>query len=220
MSIRAIIFDLDGTLLDTLEDIANSMNQALNKLGFPSHLTRSYKTLVGNGVSELARQALPNGTSQEVIDECLLLMRNFYQDQYNQHTQPYPGIVELLQKLKRLGPKLAVLSNKPHEFTEKIVNEYFPPETFEKIWGAKKGIPHKPHPASALALMAELKVEPHETMLVGDSAVDVQTAINAGITPIAVLWGFRSLDELKRAGAQLIVNCPIELFSLIQNLER
>lgn len=217
MKYKAIIFDLDGTLLDTLEDLANSMNQVLKSQGLPIHETEKYKQFVGSGMYNLALRALPlDKRDESFIKHCQNLMQEEYKKRWADTTKPYEGIPELLDRLTTLGCKKAVLSNKPHEFTQLIVKKLLERWSFDAVFGERPGIPRKPNPAGALEIAKLLDIPPKEFIYMGDSGIDMNTAKSAGMYAVGVLWGFRDAAELMENGADLIIKTPIELFSVIE----
>ncbi len=215
MQYKAVIFDLDGTLLNTLDDIADSMNFALSSKSLPVHDTDKYKYFVGNGVAELARRAVPSDVSPELTGEVL----SAYTDRYAAHsadrTRPYPGVTELLRELGARGLRLAVLSNKPHTSTLAVVAQYFNNIEFAAVLGARDGVPVKPDPAGALELAELLGAAPADILYLGDTSVDMQTAAGAGMTPVGALWGFRTREELEEGGAALIAVSPGDFLKLL-----
>lgn len=214
--IKALIFDLDGTLLDTLDDLSDSMNFALQSLGFPPHSRYEHKTFIGNGVELFATRALPESArNEETIQECVKLINEEYHRRYRIKTLPYSGMTDVLHNLQRLPLPLAVLSNKNDGFTKLIVKDFFPNIHFATVRGSLKDVEKKPHPGAALQIASELKIDPKHILFVGDSGVDMQTARGAGMVPIGVSWGFRPITELQKEGARLIVNEPHELLSFV-----
>lgn len=214
---KAVIFDLDGTLLDTLTDLADSMNAVLEELGYPAHPADSYRTFVGDGVVNLVKRALPEGWQERAhaepgfIDQCTASMRAQYELRWASRTAPYPGIPELLRDLAARGVSLAVLSNKPHEFTERMVKHFFPGLSFGAVLGAREGLPRKPDPAGVREVLRALALDEAATLYVGDSSTDMDTARAAGLTSVGVLWGFRTKEELLEHGAHHLVERPREL---------
>ena len=205
MKPKAVIFDLDGTLLNTLNDLADSCNRQLEKRGLPEHPVDAYGYFVGNGARHLVQQVLPQDSqNQTAIDNFLEAFRADYRQNCFNKTAPYPGVMKLLANLKAAEVPLGVLSNKPDAETCKIVNHYFPKGTFTIVRGQIDGIPHKPDPAGVYPVLEELKAEPPQTAFVGDTMVDMKTAVTSGCVPIGVLWGFRDRAELKENGAQII----------------
>lgn len=209
---RAVVFDLDGTLLDTLDDLADSGNAALNTLGFPTHPVDAFRWFVGLGVAELARRMLPESARDDatVGRACALLVEE-YTARWKDKTRPYDGVPEMLAALAATGVPLCVLSNKPQAFTEITVRQFFPGFPFRMVCGARPEAPSKPHPAGALAIAGELGLAPGAFCFVGDSATDMKTARGAGMLPVGVLWGFRPESELVENGARLLVARPGEL---------
>lgn len=217
---KAVICDLDGTLLDTLEDLAYSMNTTLKEMGFPTHPTQDYRYFVGDGIEELARRVLPEEHRDENrILEAVQGMKETYSHCWSQKTRPYPGILELLERLNNQGIKLAVFSNKPHEFTTIMVHHYFSPTTFEVVLGVGGHIPKKPHPKGAEKILETLEISPKETIFLGDTRTDMETAVNGGLFGVGLLWGFREREELLRAGAKSILESPQELLLIVEGEE-
>ena len=209
---KAIIFDLDGTLLDTLADIADAANHALSQAGFPTHPHQAYRWYVGDGSRLLITRALPaDRRNPETIDSCLSAFIVRYRDNWNRATRPYDGIVKLLDDLTRRGILLAVVTNKPHRFTGDMMDYFFKEFDFDPILGQVDGIPKKPDPQQALAAAAQMDVPPGQCLFIGDSGVDMHTARNAGMTPIGAGWGFRPAEELLNAGAVAVLAHPLDL---------
>jgi phosphoglycolate phosphatase len=216
MPFRAVIFDLDGTLLDTLDDIANAANHVLAARGFPTHPNASYRTFVGEGVIKLMVRALPKAHRDEAaVQASVGAYVQEYERTWNALTKPYPGVPEMLDALAVRGLKLAVLSNKPDHFTQQCVDQLLAKWTFDSVLGASDQFPRKPDPASAVETAKRLGVPRAECLYVGDSGVDMQTACAAGMRAVGVLWGFRGQEELLREGAQLLIKKPSELLDLL-----
>ena len=214
--IKAIIFDLDGTLLNTLDDLSDSMNYALTSLGFPPRFRSENQQFVGNGVEVFAERALPESArTPEMIWQCAELMGEEYRRRYNYKTFPYYGVIDLLYNLQKIPVRLAVLTNKNDDFARIMISEFFPRINFSVVRGALPHVPKKPDPTAALQIAKELGVLPSEILFVGDSSVDIRTGISAGMIPIGVSWGFRTIDELRKEGAQHIVIEPHELLSIV-----
>ncbi len=212
---QAVLFDLDGTLLDTIDDIRDSMNLVLQHMGHAGHPREAYKYFVGNGMEVLASKALPPETrNQSTIARCVTLMRQEYGRRWHQRTRPYGGIMELLAKLRDLGMRLAVLSNKPHDLTLAAVEHFFPGHPFTIVQGAKDDIPRKPDPTGALLVAKVLAVDPPATLYLGDTSIDMQTARAAAMYPVGAAWGFRTREELQASGAAVIIGHPLELIGL------
>ncbi len=216
MSYRAVIFDLDGTLLDTLEDIGDAANRVLADRGFPTHPIPRYREFVGEGVVRLIKRALPESNQDSVtMQMCLEAYQKEYARNWNVKTRPYAGVPDLLDALVARGLKLAVLSNKPDIFTQQCVRELLPGWSFAVVIGASDAFPRKPNPASALEAARRLAVPPEGCLYVGDSGVDMQTARAARMFAVGVLWGFRDRQELQREGAQVLVREPHEVIDLL-----
>lgn len=211
---KTVIFDLDGTLLDSIEDIASSMNKVLESLQLPTHKIEDYKHFVGGGVDILVDNALSN-QSKEIKDEVIKRFKIEYDGKLHSKTLPYDGIYELLDELKKLDINLAVLSNKPHEFTVSYVNHFFKNYNFKEIHGQKKDVPKKPDPKAALDIVKCLDSSCENTYFIGDTKIDMQTAKSANMTAIGVLWGFRDEKELRENGADFIVKEPLEIINII-----
>ena len=209
---KAIVFDMDGTLLNTLEDLADSMNQVLRDKGFPVHPTEAYFTLVGSGAAKLVARALPKeNRNEETIKECLDAFRAEYDQKWNKKTTLYEGIPGLLDALIRMEIPLCVLTNKPQNFAELCVRHFLGRWTFAMVIGQREGVPVKPDPSGPREIAASLNIPPEEFLYLGDTNVDMQTAINGGMFPVGVLWGFRSEQELRESGAQAIIAKPMEV---------
>lgn len=212
---KTVIFDLDGTLLDSIEDIASSMNKVLESLQLPTHKIEDYKHFVGGGVDILVENAL-NNQSKEIKDEVIKRFKIEYDGKLHSKTLPYDGIYELLDELKKLDINLAVLSNKPHEFTVSYVNHFFKNYNFKEIHGQKKDVPKKPDPKAALDIVKCLDSSCENTYFIGDTKIDMQTAKSANMKAIGVLWGFRDEKELRENGADFIVKEPLEIINIIK----
>ncbi len=211
------MFDLDGTLLFTLEDLADSGNAALEELGFPIHPVEAYRYFVGDGIDELMRRLLPPEESSN--HDMGVLLREKYVQQYNRRwsvkTRPYNGIAEMLQGLKSKGLTLSVFSNKPDDFTHNCINHFFPEGTFAAIRGGRPETPRKPSPAGALAILEQLKIAPEQVIYVGDTSTDMQTAHAGHFFAVGVTWGFRDRQELEANKADAVIDKPQELLSYI-----
>lgn len=198
MKKRLVIFDLDGTLLNTIADLAVATNEALRAMGYPTHAEEVIQTFVGNGVSKLLERSMPLDKRTE---ENIALVRRHFMAYYDQHnadlSTPYPGIADMLSRLQEDGVMLAVASNKYQSATEKLIARYFPHINFVCVLGQRQGIPVKPSPDIVLEIMEKANVSRSDTLYVGDSGVDMQTACNAGIDSVAVSWGFRPRAELE-----------------------
>lgn len=216
-SFKAIVFDIDGTLLNTLEDIADSMNGALAGLGFPVHELESYKHFVGDGMETLVRRSLPDPVRNDPqqVAQCLKTLLQIYDRSWHVKSRPYPGIPELLDELTARGIRMTVLSNKLHDFAVKTVEQLLPAWRFELILGERPGIPRKPDPSAALEIARRLAIEPAEFLYLGDTAIDMKTALGAGMFAAGALWGFRDARELTASGAEKLLAHPVELLQLL-----
>lgn len=218
MKYEAVIFDMDGTLLDTIDDIADSANQILKDEGYPEHPVSSYCQFVGNGARKLMERALPHEHSSNgrLIDRLLEKFRDVYKARQFNKTDLYDGIANMLEELKGRGIPMAILSNKPHSFVVEIAKHYFDESLFVSIAGQKENMEAKPAPEGAVLAARALNVPESGCLFVGDSSVDMQTAVNAGMTAVGVSWGFRSVEELKAHGADHIIDSPGQLLSLVK----
>ncbi|MEZ6117947.1 MAG: HAD family hydrolase [Pirellulaceae bacterium] len=218
---RAILFDLDGTLLNTLADLANSVNAVLDELEYSQHPIDRFPAFIGDGVGNLFRRALPGGEfaghSESLIADCVARFQRVYGDWWNRDSSLYDGIDSMLDELVAANFQLAVLSNKPHDFTKKCVAHYFSQWPFEVVLGQRSGVPRKPDPQAPLEIAQQLGVAPTECAFVGDSDIDMQTGVNSQMLPIGVAWGFRSQQELIDAGAVTVLQTPGELLTAIQS---
>ena len=212
MSIRGVIFDLDGTLLDSIGDIGGAMNDALAARGLPTHPLSAYLRFIGDGVEMLAKRAAPPGTD---LDELVEQYRGRYAERMEHETKPYAGIPELLDGLQARGVKVAVLSNKRDDFTVELVKRQLSRWPFVAVRGERKAVPRKPDPTAALELARALGLPPAEIAFVGDTPIDVKTGLAAGMLSVGVLWGFRTRDELEAAGAKHLIASPAELLLLL-----
>ena len=207
------IFDLDGTLLKTIADLATATNQALEACGFPTHPIEAYPFFVGNGINKLFERALP---AEARTEENVLRIRAHFLPYYDEHnadlSRPYPGIPQLLENLQTAGIQVAVASNKYHRATEKLIRHYFPTIRFAAILGQREGVPIKPHPQIVEDILALVPVNKEEVIYIGDSGVDMQTALNAGVESIGVTWGFRPREEL-------LQNSPTHLADTAEEIE-
>jgi len=213
---KLVIFDLDGTLLDTIEDLANSTNYALQQHGFAVHSVDEYRFFVGNGVNKLIERALP---PEHRNADMISMLKEDFREHYFTHseecTKPYKGIDALLRELHGKGIKLAVASNKMHAATERLVKYFFPEIPFEIILGQRDRVPVKPHPEIVNEIVSTCNVSKAETLYVGDSGVDAATAYNANVTFAGVLWGFRPQKELEEVGATLFVSEAVDILEIV-----
>ena len=216
MKYRAVVFDLDGTLLNTLEDLADSLNRVLEAKGLPTHPLEAFRYFVGNGAAKLVSRALPPEQRNDALcADCLAAFRQAYQENWNQKTKPYKGVAELLDGLTAQGIKMAVLTNKPQHFAELCMQAHFSDWHFDIILGQRDGIPMKPDPAGPREILRSLAVPAQACLYVGDSDVDMTTALNAHMHPVGALWGFRSEEELNAAGAAEVIAQPTDLLKLL-----
>ncbi|MEA3497027.1 MAG: HAD family hydrolase [Bacteroidota bacterium] len=215
MKFKAVLFDLDGTLINSIVDIADSMNVVLKKRKFPEHSINEYMKFIGNGIIELVISSLPqNKRDKKTVEECEKEMREIYAEKWLQKTYIYKGIPELLDELTKRNYKLAILSNKPHKYTKKIVEILFDKWNFDIVFGAKNGVAKKPDPVLAFEISKILNISCEQFIYVGDSATDMQTAINSGMYPVGVSWGYKSIKEIKESGAKKIISNPLELLDI------
>jgi phosphoglycolate phosphatase len=211
----ALVFDLDGTLVDSLPGIAASLNRTLAAHGLPGHSHARVRGFVGDGLRNLILRAAPTGADPALVDSLLHLYRKDYELSWADGTRVYPGIQAMLGDLQRSGLAMGVLSNKVHEFTVEMVRRIFPTVPFAAVLGQREGVPHKPHPAGALEIAAMLGTPAENCVMIGDSSMDVQTAAAAGMRCIAVSWGYHDRDRLVAAGAVEIIDEPSALHALL-----
>jgi phosphoglycolate phosphatase len=216
-TIRAVLFDLDGTLLNTLEDLGNSTNRVLARQGFPVHALAAYKQFVGEGIATLVRKALPEAASGDegLVSQCVALLSEEYTAHSTDVTDAYPGIRDLLATLQMRHVAMAVLSNKPDAMVQMLLKRYFPSVLFAAAAGANEFFPRKPDPTAALAIAKKLDIPPEQWAFLGDSKIDMQTAKAAGMFPIGALWGFRDAAELLANGAKKLIAQPRELLGIV-----
>lgn len=218
MNFSAIIFDLDGTLLNTADDIADSVNLVLKREGFPPHSVDDYKRYVGDGVSTLVERVLPKTQCDAArIARVTELVMAEYDRHGTPKTLPYDGIVELLERLDQLSIRKAIFSNKPQGLVELAVEKYFAKFSFEIVCGAGEKFPKKPDPAGAIDIASEMDLPANEFIFLGDSGIDMMTAIGAGMHPVGALWGFRGREELISAGAEIVFDNPSALIDRLKN---
>ena len=210
---KLIIFDLDGTLLNTIGDLADAVDYVMRSRNLPEHTNAEYRQMVGGGIKRLVERALPTELAQneQYVEECVAQFRRYYVDNIDRHTVPYEGIPELLHKLQRDGVKMAVASNKFQHGTERLVAKFFGDVEFIAIEGNREGAPLKPDPEIIHTILRKAGVERSDAVMVGDSGIDIRTAIAAGIDSIGVSWGFRFAEELYEAGATLVATSIEEL---------
>ena len=218
---KLIIFDLDGTLLNTIGDLADAVDYVMRSRNLPEHTNAEYRQMVGGGIKRLVERALPEELKRDeaYVEECVTQFRRYYVDNIDRQTIPYEGIHELLHKLQNDGVMIAVASNKFQQGTDRLVAKFFGDINFIAIEGNREGAPLKPDPAIILNILRKANVEPSEAVMVGDSGIDIRTAIAADIDSIGVSWGFRFADELYDAGAKVVVTTAEELERAIRQIE-
>jgi phosphoglycolate phosphatase len=220
MAYKGVIFDLDGTLLNTLQDLTDSVNAALTRAGLPLHSADEYKYFVGDGVEELARRVLPevmrNG---EAIAGLVADIRQEYSRRWADTTRPYEGIPELLDALRTRGIKMSVLSNKPEDSTRATVSRLLDrwQSDFDMVIGVSPSVPRKPDPTAALNMAKQMGIPPQQMIYVGDTDTDMKTAVAAGMYPVGALWGYRTAEELKANGARILLRRPAELLTILNS---
>lgn len=214
--VHAVIFDLDGTLVDTLADLGTSMNRTLEKNGFPAWPLEAYRQMVGNGMRHLTERALGEGAAPETVERILGDFLALYDRDCTRLSVPYEGMTDTLDRMREQGIALAVVTNKTEEQANKIIRHFFGPDRFAAVYGNLPGRRTKPDPAATWEALEKLHTRAENALFVGDSNVDVQTAKNAGISCVGAIWGFRGEEELRRAGADWLVRCPRELLALIK----
>ena len=210
----AVIFDLDGTLLNTLDDLADSINAALEKYGYPTHSREAVRTFVGSGSEMLVRRALAPVTDEQIVAEVHRSFKEIYQQMMKNKTAPYDGINEVLATLNSNGIKMAVMSNKPHAAVVPLIKDYFG-DYIPLAAGADKDTPEKPNPIGTLRVLEKLGTDKNRTVYMGDSDIDIFTAKNAGLFALGCSWGFRDRELLEKSGADLVIDSPYELIALL-----
>ena len=214
MSYRGIIFDLDGTLVDTLDDLTGAMNASLTQLNCPKRTDDECRQMIGHGLHKFAERALGPGR-EHLTDELVAVMVAYYADHCLEKTRPYDGLEEVIEQLRHQGVRLAVLTNKNHAPAETIATHYFGDETFDPIIGAADGRRPKPDPQTTLEILKQWNLTAAEVLFVGDSEPDMQTAKNAGVRAVGCVWGFRSAEILTEAGADVLIQTPGQIFNLL-----
>jgi len=212
---NAFIFDLDGTLIDSLEDLADALNFMLAERGYPRQPLEMLPKFIGDGVHKLVERALPPDALEEAnLQDCVAAYQTYYETTWDKKTKPYAGMPETLAELRQRGFKLGVLSNKPHVFTVKCCTRFFPPGTFDAAFGQRSNVPRKPDPAGAFEILRQFGLAAKDSFYVGDSGIDMALAKSAGMPAVGVLWGFRGEAELRENGAQHVICRPEELLAL------
>lgn len=215
---HAVIFDLDGTLLNTLGDLRAATNHALEVRGLPPHSMEEIRQFIGNGIRLLIRRAMPEGTPEAEIDAALDDFKAYYAAHIHDRTVPYDGIPQLLTALRKRGIQVAVLSNKIDSASQQLIEYFFPGKT-DVVFGEHVGVPRKPDPTSCRMVMQQLGVQPEQVLYVGDSGTDMQTAKNAGLYAVGVTWGFRSKEVLLKYGADVLVHRPEQILQILDSDE-
>lgn len=213
---QAAIFDLDGTLVDSLEDLAISVNEMLEDYGFPQHELAEYRYFLGNGSKKLVERALPADRAKDpaFVETALKKYQGIY-EKHRSHTKAFDGVQEVLDRLKGMGIPCGVCTNKHQMAADEIIAQLFPKDTFSVVMGDRPPLPVKPDPTKVLMMAKEYGVSPDRVAYFGDTSVDMDTAVNAGFLPIGVLWGFRTKDELLEHGAKVLLAHPMELFEKV-----
>ena len=217
---QTVIFDLDGTLLNTLEDLADAGNWVCRRNGWPEHSLEEFRAMVGHGIPNLVERFSPEGCRSPLLMVNTLAQFSQYYGTHNMDkTLPYAGMEELAAELKKRGVQMAVYSNKADDFSRQIVEHFFP-GVFSLVRGKVRGVPVKPDPTGVRQVLAELNADPAATLFVGDSSVDMETAHNAGLPACGVTWGFRSRESLEAAGAEFLADTPEQLAAVILGKEK
>ena len=214
--IKLVASDLDGTLLNTIDDLADAANWVCARHGWPLHTVEEYKRFVGNGIPRLVERFAPQGTSQEVLDQAFQEFMDWYGVHKEDKTAPYPGIAALIDALNTAGVQCAVFSNKADPLCGKIIEHYFGAGRFVLVRGSRPGVPTKPDPTGVYSLMQDLHADPASTLFVGDSDVDILTGHNAGLPAMGALWGFRGRAELTAAGADALAGVPEDILEYVR----
>ena len=219
MIFEAVLFDLDGTLIDTLNDIGDAVNRVLSKKRFPTHAISAYRKFVGDGSRILIERALPKKYRKDkIVDVCLKEYIEDYTRNYHVKSKLYFAIPNLLDTLMAKGLKLGILSNKPDAITKKCVKTFLSKWYFDVVFGQRDSVPRKPNPQGALEVAKKMSIPPSHFLYLGDTPIDMKTAVSAGMFPVGVLWGFRSRKELKENGAGAIIDEPLDVLNLLQGL--
>lgn len=217
MQDKALIFDLDGTLIDSLKDIALCANEVLKEFDLPRHSVEEFRAFVGGGAQVLIENCTPENTSEKTILEVLKRFKEVYDLNIHTNTKAYKGIDELLENLSKENYLLGILSNKPHKFTLKYAEDFFDKYNFKEVHGQKEEVPKKPHAKGALDIAKSFGIACEKIYFIGDSDIDMQTAKNAGMIAVGVAWGFRGTEELIENGADFIVETPQDILKLLQS---
>lgn len=217
MDIKAVLFDLDGTLLDTIDDLADSMNIVLSHRGYPTHDVDKYKYFIGDGAYNLVLRALPEDKrDKQTVESCFSAFRMEYNNRIVEKTHPYPDVPKLLDSLQDMGIRLCILSNKPDEATRFVASRLLAHWKFDAVFGERPGVPRKPDPSAALEIADMLGIKPQDFLYLGDSGVDMKTANAAGMYPVGASWGFRTAEELEECSAKLVIESPLQLLEIFK----
>lgn len=219
MIFEAVLFDLDGTLIDTLSDIGDAVNRILSNKNFPTHAISAYRKFVGDGSRMLIERALPKKFRKDkIIDACLKEYIEDYTRNYNVKSKLYFAIPNLLDTLMAKGLRLGILSNKPDAITKKCVKTFLSKWDFDVVFGQRDSVPRKPNPQGALEVAKKMSIPPSHFLYLGDTPIDMKTAVSAGMFPVGVLWGFRFRRELEENGAGAVIDEPLDVLNLLQGL--
>lgn len=213
--IRAVVFDLDGTLLDTVPDLGECANIALRKFELPERPMRDYQSRIGHGIRNLVRQSVPDGTEDSLTEQVLAYYLSYYPEHCTEHTVPYPGVMELLKKLEKSGYVLGVITNKTERTAQRIIAHFFPHTPFQLVWGNNGERPLKPATDAGEALCRELSLKPEEILYLGDGDLDMEFASKMGFYAAGAAWGYRSREALQENGADAILDCAEALEALL-----
>lgn len=214
MKFKAVVFDLDGTLIHSIEDLGDTVNQVLEEKGFPPHPIKAYYSFIGDGANMLVQRALPaDKQDKDTLEDCVEIFRLYYQNNWKNKTKPYHGVDFLLDELSQKDVKLAILSNKPHAFTIQCVQGLLDKWSFSVIFGQRDSVPKKPNPAGAIEILNHLNLKAEECIYLGDSAVDMKTGSSANMFTVGALWGYSPIEELQNNGAQALVSEPQQILS-------
>ncbi len=217
MAFKAVLFDMDGTLIDTLEDIGNSANRVLSAKNLPIYSMDEYRYFVGKGAAWLIKCVLPEEMRKEdTIQEFLEAFVADYGKNLKVKSRLYPGIAEMLNALRKQGLKMTILSNKPHDMTMQFADDMLSEWNFEVVFGQRENIPKKPDPVGAMEIANRLNVLPEDFLYVGDTGIDMETATRAGMYAVGVLWGFRQKEELLKTGARTLLETPMDILELLE----
>ena len=217
MKYEAVVFDLDGTLIDSAADLGNAVNRVLAAHGFPKHQIPKYRMFIGDGAETMVKRALPEECrNEETVKKCLAEFLDDYYQNFDVDTVLYEGIADLLDTLSEKSIKLSILTNKPYEIAIKFLDSVLSHWEFDIVVGQKNGLPKKPDPAGAFLVSEKLGISNNKIAYLGDSGIDMKTAVSAGMLPIGVLWGFRGREELINNGAKYLINAPLEINNLIE----